>query len=156
MIVSLTRASHRPGRVDRLVDCPRVSAVAATDAADQKAGFSNWGANWVDVAAPGQDIFSTAPTQPTKLWESTTPATVNYGTISGTSMATPHVAGIAGLVWSTSLCRTNSCVRAQVENAADCIAGTDNSGAWGSMWAKGRVNAARAVSGLISSTKTCL
>jgi len=119
-----------------------VIAVAATDEADRKAGFSNWDANWVDVAAPGQDILSTAPTRRTKLWGTT----VNYGTISGTSMATPHVAGIAGLVWSTDLCTTNSCVRGRIEEKADQIPGTDPSGAWGSMWSKGRVNACRAVS----------
>jgi thermitase len=112
-----------------------VIAVAATDESDLKAGFSNYGANWVDVAAPGQDILSTAPTHATTLWGSI----VNYGTISGTSMATPHVAGIAALVWSSGLCTTNACVRGRVEGKADPTAGT------GDYWSKGRVNACRAV-----------
>jgi thermitase len=78
----------------------KVIAVGATTRTDTKASFSNYGADWVDVAAPGADILSTAPNHSNTLWR----RGVTYGTISGTSMATPHVAGVAGLVWSTSLC----------------------------------------------------
>ena len=56
-------------------------------------------------------------------------------------MASPHVAGVAGLVWSTSLCGTNSCVRNRIEGNADRITGTN------SQWSKGRLNACRAVGG---------
>jgi thermitase len=113
-------------------------AVAATDNKDAKASFSTYG-SWVDVAAPGVSILSTAPTYSTKLWSG---GTNGYQTLNGTSMATPHVAGIAGLVWSKSgLCSTNSCVRGQIENNADAISGT------GSSWAKGRVNACKAIGG---------
>ncbi len=64
-----------------------VLAVAATDANDQVAGFSNRGPQ-VDVAAPGVDIYSTWP------W------VTGYFTKSGTSMAAPHVSGVAALLWS--------------------------------------------------------
>jgi subtilisin family serine protease len=64
-----------------------VLAVAATDANDQVAYFSNRGTQ-VDVAAPGVDIYSTWP------W------VTGYFTKSGTSMAAPHVSGIAALLWS--------------------------------------------------------
>src|SRR3989344_281966 len=88
---------------------PGVIAVAATDSADAKASWSSYG-SWVDVAAPGVNIYSTFPNHPYKINKS-----LNYDYGSGTSMATPHVAGLAGLVWATGTCSTNSCVRAQIE-----------------------------------------
>ena len=106
-----------------------VISVAATDKNDAKASFSNFG-TWVDVAAPGMSIYST--------YKGNT-----YSTLSGTSMASPYVAGLAGLVWSSGLCTTNSCVRSKIESTADQIIGT------GSNWSKGRVNAFKAVGGVV-------
>ena len=63
-----------------------VLSVAATSSDDTKASFSNFG-NWVDVSAPGDNIYSTLPGG-------------NYGYLSGTSMAAPLVAGLAGLMKS--------------------------------------------------------
>lgn len=66
-------------------DVPNVLAVAATDQSDQRAWFSSYGANSVDLGAPGVDIYSTLPSQ-------------SYDYKSGTSMATPHVVGAAAVV----------------------------------------------------------
>ncbi len=93
----------------------------------------------MDVAAPGVRILSTMPDTPVYL-------TTQYGyfttydALNGTSMATPHVAGLAGLVWATGKCATNACVRQRIEANADRIAGT------GRYWYWGRINAYRAVS----------
>ena len=63
-----------------------VVAVAATDHDDALAGFSSYGATSVDLAAPGVDILSTMPGN-------------SYGSLSGTSMATPHVSGALALIF---------------------------------------------------------
>jgi subtilisin family serine protease len=65
-----------------------------------KAPYSNYG-TWVNIAAPGTDIVSTMPTKPN--WN----GIYNYGTMSGTSMAAPHVAAIAARVWSVNSLFTN-------------------------------------------------
>ncbi|MFZ5816854.1 MAG: S8 family serine peptidase [Bacillota bacterium] len=95
----------------------RCFAVAATDSADQRAWFSNYG-TWVEVAAPGVDIYST--------WINS-----SYNTISGTSMATPHVAGQAGLL--ASLGMSNSQIWNEIMNTAEPISGT------GTLWTGGRI-----------------
>lgn len=126
-----------------------VIAVAATDQSDNKASFSNYG-SWVDIAAPGVGILSTAPDHRNRIWGSG----VKYAVGNGTSMATPHVAGVAGLVWSTGACpvdptnpsAASACVRSRIENGADKIAGT------GTYWSSGRLNAYNAVMGLTGSS----
>ncbi|MFX1344020.1 MAG: S8 family serine peptidase [Promethearchaeota archaeon] len=69
---------------------PGVVAVSATDENDIKASFSNYG-DWIDVAAPGVDIASTVPYEIKGGY---------YMLASGTSMAAPHVSGLAALLMS--------------------------------------------------------
>jgi len=77
---------------------PNIISVAALDHQDQLANFSNYGRNSVDVGAPGVDIYSTFPTRMTNAMRAEGFRT-SYETISGTSMATPHVAGLVSLIF---------------------------------------------------------
>ncbi|MFI6286454.1 S8 family peptidase [Streptomyces sp. NPDC051018] len=86
---------YSPARV------PEAITVGATDRTDRRASFSNYG-TCLDVFAPGVGI--------TSAWRTTDSAT---GTISGTSMASPHVAGVAAL----HLARTPHASPAQIRNA---------------------------------------
>lgn len=72
---------------------PEVFAVAATGSNNEKASFSNYG-DYIDVAAPGDSIASTYPGS-------------QYAALSGTSMASPHVAALAGLIRSINPELTN-------------------------------------------------
>ena len=111
---------------------PEVISVAALDQNDHKANFSNFGTN-VDVSAPGVSIWSTMRG----------PAGVgSYGFKRGTSMAAPHVSGVAALVWSVNRNLPNQQVRRVIENTCDDI-NTANPGFVG-MLGRGRVNAFRA------------
>ena len=77
-----------------------VVSVAAFDEDHLRPSFSNYG-NWVDISAPGNAIMSTYPMS--QCATSTTPGDIGcYAWNTGTSMATPHVAGAAALVWSRS------------------------------------------------------
>ena len=69
---------------------PAVLGVTAVDGANVKAGFANYGAGWVDLAAPGVGIHST-------FTSTTVTGGSGYAIWSGTSMATPFVAGAAAL-----------------------------------------------------------
>ncbi|AIQ31732.1 serine protease [Paenibacillus sp. FSL P4-0081] len=96
-----------------------VIAVAATNSTGERASFSNYG-DYIDVAAPGESIASTYPDN-------------QYAALSGTSMASPHVAALAGLVRSLNPELTNKEVTELLtSNAVDLgDAGHDKYYGWG-------------------------
>jgi len=102
-----------------------VLSVANTRSDDSKAPDSSFG-TWVDVAAPGTSILSSAPGG-------------GFVQKSGSSMAAPHVAGLAGLVRASCSLFAPQAIVDRINTTADPIAGT------GSLWAHGRINALNAV-----------
>ena len=106
---------------------PNAIAVAATDASDNRAGFSTYG-DFVDVAAPGVSVLSTL-------------VNGGYGGMSGTSMASPHVAGLAGLLFSLNPQLTNAQVRELIEKNVDDRGATG----WDIYYGSGRINARKAL-----------
>ncbi|MFH1009650.1 MAG: S8 family serine peptidase, partial [bacterium] len=92
---------HYPASLEGVV------SVAATDIADYAASFTNYGP-WVDIAAPGVNIFSTLPQN-------------GYGYASGTSMACPLVAGAFAVAWSRRPQLSESQIAARLIGSADPI-----------------------------------
>jgi thermitase len=106
---------------------PNVIAVSAADQNDNRASFSNYG-NWIDVSAPGVSVYTTANGG-------------GYQYSAGTSLSSPIVAGLAGLVFSANPNLTNAQVVSLITANADDrgAPGFDNDHGWG------RINVQRTV-----------
>ncbi|MBF0442899.1 MAG: S8 family serine peptidase, partial [Oligoflexales bacterium] len=100
-----------------------IISVAATDHNDKLADYSNFGVKTVDVAAPGSDIYSTVLNDA-------------YETMSGTSMATPHVAGLAALIKAKYPNATYIDIKNRILNNVDIISDLQ-----GRILTGGRINA---------------
>ena len=116
-------------------DFAGVIAVGVTDDTDSVASFSNVGPA-VNVVAPGVSILSTFPT-----YDVNGDTAHDYVSWDGTSMATPHVTGLASLVWSRVPQLTNAQVRDVIENTAVKL----GPGTFDDSWGHGRINAVDAV-----------
>ncbi len=94
-ILSVAATANNAVDVDKVGDVPTgcnspfIVAVTNTDSSDRIYPRAAWGLNTVDLGAPGTDIYSTLPSQ-------------SYGPNTGTSMATPHVAGAIGLMYAAA------------------------------------------------------
>jgi len=94
-------------------DLSGIISVAATDNDDGLAGFSNYGANDVDIGAPGVDILATVPG-------------AGYALLSGTSMASPFVAGAVAIIASARPGASPLEIRAALMNSVDPIPALQN------------------------------
>ncbi len=101
-------------------------AVASTGTGDVKSSFSNYG-TWIDISAPGENILSTYPAN-------------TYGNSSGTSMAAPLVAGLAGLMLGKNPLMTQTAVLNCISSTATNIA-TVNSATLAGLLGAGRIDA---------------
>ncbi|MBA3631505.1 MAG: S8 family serine peptidase [Acidobacteria bacterium] len=117
------RSPHYPSNYD----LPNVISVAALDRSDQLASFSNFGIKTVHIAAPGKDILST--------WLGD-----SYREASGTSMATPYVAGTAALVLASEPKLSVEKLRERILQSVDKIDSLN-----GKVESGGRLNAAKAL-----------
>lgn len=126
LVAAAGNSGNPPGRGDNIgypAGYASVIAVAATDQNDQRAKWSSTGAA-LELSAPGVSVNSTL-------------LGGGYGTKSGTSMASPHVAGVAALVWVANPTWTNNEVRYQLQITADDLG---NLG-WDSKYGHGLVDA---------------
>jgi subtilisin family serine protease len=96
---------------------PTVVSVAATNSSDGLASFSNSGPT-VEVAAPGVSVKSTFKNNDYKTWN-------------GTSMASPHVAGVAALIWSELGITSNDAVRTQLQTRVDDVGPANRDNGYG-------------------------
>ncbi|HEV2060155.1 MAG TPA: S8 family serine peptidase, partial [Solirubrobacteraceae bacterium] len=110
---------------------PEVVSVVATDNRDRRAAFSNANSN-VEIAAPGVDITST--------WNRSASA---YERLSGTSMAVPHVAGVAAIIAGRNPAGGPAAWRARLAASVDDLGPVGRDPQFG----LGRVNLAKAVAG---------
>ena len=125
---------------------PNIIAVAATDQNDRLASFSNFGPQTVHVAAPGVYILSTiTPGLTFSMCTGTSAA--GYDFCDGTSMAAPHVSGLAGLLRSYYGHFSHAQVKATILRYVDV-----NPTLQGWILTGGRVNAYRALSSLLPPT----
>jgi subtilisin family serine protease len=87
-----------------------VVSVASITSTNGKSSFSNYGTDKIHIAAPGDSVYSTVPGG-------------GYGSKSGTSMASPHVAGVAALLKSANPTATPTDLRALLATQADDLFG---------------------------------
>lgn len=119
-----TSALHYPSAYTYCV------AVAATDQNDIRASFSNYG-TWIDICAPGVDIYSTIPINA-------------YASYDGTSMACPIAAGLAALVWAAKPGWTNEQVKQHIFDTCVDIDAINPS--YAGLLGYGRIDAGAAIS----------
>ena len=117
------RSPHYPSNYD----LPNVISVAASDFNDEMASFSNFGVKTVHIAAPGKGIVST--------WLKD-----DYREASGTSMATPYVAGVAALIVANEPTISVEQLREKVLKSVDKLDSLN-----GKVESGGRINAAKAL-----------
>lgn len=100
--------------------------VGSTDSNDSMSSSSNYGKSTVDLFAPGVDIYSTVPT--------------GYATKSGTSMAAPHVAGVAALIKSIYPNSSTATIKNRILGSVDAVSSLN-----GMCKTGGRLNAYKAI-----------
>jgi hypothetical protein len=126
-VVIVAASGNNAGSISYPAKHAPVIAVGATDYNDDRAAFSNFGEE-LDVVAPGVTVFSTVPNN-------------GYDAFSGTSMASPHVAGVVGLLLAQRPDLSPGQVREILRQSADDL----GESGFDSYYGYGRVNAYQAL-----------
>ncbi len=127
----------QPDFMDQIIGNPIISVAAVGPNSDVKASFSNFG-DWVDVSAPGVDIYSTYSFN----------GTAGYAYLSGTSMASPMTAGLALLIRSMMPSLTKAQVDSIIIHSSDSAALYNANLGWAGLLGHGRIDANSALSSL--------
>ena len=147
--VFLCAAVHNYNTSDKYYPaaCANVTAVAATNQNDRRCTEEDWGpgsgsnyGDWVDIAAPGNLIFTTMPTYHVLFNEFDLPMNYSFG--DGTSFSCPLVAGVAGLLLSVNSSLTPSQIETLLCGNVDPYNSTEYIGT-------GRLNAQKALAALL-------
>jgi len=124
-------------------DLDNIIGVASTDQDDNLSGFSNYGTTSVDVAAPGGDSSTY------NIYSTYYGATDAYDYLGGTSMAAPHVSGLAALMLSRKSSLAVSDLKSKIINGVDVLDSLESKVASG-----GRINAYSSLSGVGAGSST--
>ncbi len=127
LLIAATGNGQGPGTIAYPAKYDFCMGIGATTNRDERASFSNNGPE-IDVSAPGQDVYSLSQT-------------TAYRYLSGTSMATPHVAGLAALIWSYAPGMVHDDVERILKETVDDL-GTPG---FDPLFGHGRVNAFSAI-----------
>ncbi|GAA2536152.1 MULTISPECIES: S8 family serine peptidase [Streptomyces] len=130
--------------------CNNVITVAATNRSGSRSYYSNYG-TVVDIAAPGGETRTTTSGGILSTLNSgtRTPSTENYAHYQGTSMAAPHIAGLAALMKSANTALTPAQIESAIKSNARALPGTCSGGC-----GAGLADAAKTVQAVKGGTST--
>lgn len=134
-----TNDPHYPSAYDTVI------SVAATNRDDKKASYSNYGST-IELSAPGGDRGNYRKTYILSTYTGN-----SYAYAYGTSMACPHVSGLAALVWSYESSLSNEQLRLHLRNTADDL----GDAGWDQYYGYGRINVYRALKEFGDTPPTC-
>ncbi|MFJ5559839.1 S8 family peptidase [Streptomyces sp. NPDC093250] len=131
-------------------NCDNVITVAATNRSGSRASYSNYGST-VDIAAPGGETRTSSANGILSTLNSgaRTPSTENYAFYQGTSMAAPHIAGLAALMKSAAPALTPAQTESAIKSNARALPGTCSGGC-----GAGLADAAKTVQAVKGGTST--
>ncbi len=110
-VITVSAFSDADSKPGGLAGCPYIASEINSECDDTIASFSNWGSA-IDVTAPGVEIYSDYPPS-------------NFASLSGTSMAAPHVSGVVAAMLGTNPSLDTTGARTMLQQTGECPDGTE-------------------------------